>query len=891
MTFNQNAMKRLFKLFVPFALSVLAVDSCQTTEIENPEPEAVEYVFALGNADDTKALISDCVVWESGDRIGTFAAASNNSYSNVTPSDGVKPAVFSIYANGGLSIGDMIYCYYPYRNSAGNDKSAVTMSISTTQNEKDAMPMVSVPYQVTEASDNNQTAYAGLIQFVNLGSVIELNIYSETYGDEKILSAEFQADQAIAGSFTYDLTSVDYDDKSTLQISGYSEKSVIYTPASPLEIGDTKETATKVNLVVAPGTYTGKVIVTTDAAIYTFPITNAKEFSRSTVKPLGVRLREDVRKTYDSVTFDFSSSSSLQAFGLTLPTKEEYTTFPDAGLTSGNVTLKADFENAGTETRFHFFEEAYELRSYNGSNLTLSVSGDNIITGIAFTGSDIKDASVTPAMGSFASKVWSGIANPLSLEFSATVKISTITVFYKEGEPKTPQNLAFSSSECAAVMDEDFEEPELTGAMTDVTYSSSNEEVATVGADGSVTLVGAGTTIITAKAAEDGTYAPGKASYTLIVDLPASSKINTIPWTESFEGDLSKYTITPAENTRIMSENLAGGTGKELLLAKDESMTALLSAADYVGDLTLSFLSNHPDYCNVSSETDGVTITKDSDDNYFISLSKVLSSFEVTIANTSGSNMRIDDITVVEGKWQVQSLAFSSSSFSFALNSDDYKNFSAPELTGAETTVTYSSDNESVATVDAETGAVTLKGGLGTATITATAAAENGYKAAIASYKIEVTEELAANMKSVTLTVASKTSVNVTGTLPSGATAAYTQTYSKKCQMTGGNSVTYTLTGFEGCTIKKVILSMKSNQSAGAGSLALTAGDETIASIADTPFDSGWYGSWSTEYVDIDLKLTNDSYLIKEEENVVLNILASANSLYCQSVTIQYEQN
>ncbi|MCM1163618.1 MAG: Ig-like domain-containing protein [Muribaculaceae bacterium] len=64
--------------------------------------------------------------------------------------------------------------------------------------------------------------------------------------------------------------------------------------------------------------------------------------------------------------------------------------------------------------------------------------------------------------------------------------------------------------------------------------------------------------------------------------------------------------------------------------------------------------------------------------------------------------------------------------------------FTAPTLTkDTNAAVTYSSDKETVATVDATTGEVTIKG-LGTAKITASAEANTEYKAGTASYTITV---------------------------------------------------------------------------------------------------------------------------------------------------------
>lgn len=83
-----------------------------------------------------------------------------------------------------------------------------------------------------------------------------------------------------------------------------------------------------------------------------------------------------------------------------------------------------------------------------------------------------------------------------------------------------------------------------------------------------------------------------------------------------------------------------------------------------------------------------------------------------------------------------QILGFSSLSCVVDLNVED---FEEPTLSGAMTTVGYSSSNASVATVDAESGEVTLKA-VGETTITATAAENDKYLASSASYVLTVTD-------------------------------------------------------------------------------------------------------------------------------------------------------
>ncbi len=154
------------------------------------------------------------------------------------------------------------------------------------------------------------------------------------------------------------------------------------------------------------------------------------------------------------------------------------------------------------------------------------------------------------------------------------------------------------------------------------------------------------------------------------------------------------------------------------------------------------------------------------------------------------------------------------------------------------------------------------------------------------------TTKVNAAASSVTYTVTSKTEVSTSGTAPQGSSATYSQTYTTTAgQATSGNSMTLSLTGWTGYKITGITLSMKSNTSKGAGSLSVTAGTTTLASISTSAFNtSNWYGSWSTSYVDVVPTMTNSSYSIKTGENVVFAISATQNSLYLQNITIEYEK-
>ena len=178
----------------------------------------------------------------------------------------------------------------------------------------------------------------------------------------------------------------------------------------------------------------------------------------------------------------------------------------------------------------------------------------------------------------------------------------------------------------------------------------------------------------------------------------------------------------------------------------------------------------------------------------------------------------------------------------------------------------------------------------GTTTVTVTYAEGNVTKTVTYEITVNSAQSGGGETKTytVTYTVTAKNTLTVSGTSPSGSSATLAETYSTSMQMTSGNSQTYTLSGYDGCTIKGITMSMKSNSKGGAGTLSVTTGSKTIASIGNSAFNtSNWYGSWSTSYVNVSPQVTPQ--VVGSGEKIVVKISATANSLYCQSITITYE--
>ena len=94
----------------------------------------------------------------------------------------------------------------------------------------------------------------------------------------------------------------------------------------------------------------------------------------------------------------------------------------------------------------------------------------------------------------------------------------------------------------------------------------------------------------------------------------------------------------------------------------------------------------------------------------------------------------------VDGRLKPQSIQFSETSFMYDISGLDLPVVNVqgvPQLSAAMTPVHYTSDNTAVATVDPSSGALTINGE-GTARITATAEADDTYRAASASYRLTV---------------------------------------------------------------------------------------------------------------------------------------------------------
>ena len=203
-------------------------------------------------------------------------------------------------------------------------------------------------------------------------------------------------------------------------------------------------------------------------------------------------------------------------------TNQGYTNGQEVTSVSENP-IDVEFNKGSNSNAPKYYTTGTAVRVYGGNYFI--VSSDKTIVKVALTfGSDDGSNAITTDVPTYSNSTWTGNANSVKFSIGGTSgnrRIQKITVTYQKAVGEVilaSRNLKFSSSEVSATMGQAFTAPTLSGVTSDVTYISSNTDVATVNAKtGEVALVAAGTTIITASAPATAEYEAGDATYTLTV--------------------------------------------------------------------------------------------------------------------------------------------------------------------------------------------------------------------------------------------------------------------------------------------------------------------------------------------------------------------------------------
>lgn len=520
---------------------------------------------------------------------------------------------------------------------------------------------------------------------------------------------------------------------------------------------------------------------------------------------------------YASATYSGDASYKTQMTGSNIAgTSSTATVF-----NSGDISLWIEKINSntsqinGNQVRW-YTNDILHLVPNNGATITKVVI--NMVSG---NGSEPESKL---GSGSYDNLVytWTGsTTDELTLEAKSQIRFTDLTVTYIEAETGglKKANLSFPETEYSARMGEEFTAPTLSNPFTvPVTYSSSDDSVATVDTNtGEVSLVGAGTTTITATFSGNDTYAEDSASYKLEVKPAMSSDfivdvITAESFGEGFDG-YGDYTYTSptteityklyamkggsaSAGYNIQINNNSGRNGGMVVTANPDGYEVVSVAVEQTSAAQIDVYAN----------TDVYTGTAQLYSNPIVG--DLVGSIETTSGElddftndvytgwglrTSSGARYITKITVTyaiaEGVAKNPPLSFTYKGETVTepvpvdWNATEFPTLVLPE---GITSVTYYSSDTSIAQIDASTGEITLQGVKGETTITATTDLVEGlWKAGSISYTLVVLDP---NSKTATFDFTTKDPYGMTTTSNSG-------TYYNDEISFSENKVTMTVTG------------------------------------------------------------------------------------------------
>lgn len=799
-------MKKL--LYLSLLASALLAAGCAKEAAPSYQGDGSKKITVMANTEipvSSKATVSDegVISWSEGDQIGVWDEGQSKQLQFSYVKGSSKSFEGSVAESSNLT-----FAVAPYNegNYFVTGNTTVTATVVLPNSYSDYIPGTETTSGTTNApmlakgktlEGDNYT-----FDFKHTAALVKV-----TYENVPVGTASFElyADQVIAGTYDLDFDlSKDEEEPILKNASGTTSKAVTFY---------LKEAVTELNqtlsfyVPVPAGQYTyfrtilydaGANMISGTGRQLTLP-SNEQTFTRAEMLILPtIKLAEAKAGSKYSWTLasnDISSSGTQVSKGTPeLSWTPEYSDGSignlnkDKGLQVGTSSKPCTSLSLTTSGYTDYIENVivnFSTANDGTAKVSVKVGGKDLYYGSA------TQADGTTSATSYAFKASELLSGDVVITFTNTAKAFYIKSIEINGDPRTAQPLSFSSSSVTAVLGETFTEPELSGAQTTVTYSSSNTDVATVDAStGKVSLIGVGTTTITATAEATEDYQESSASYTLsvpytnIAAMKAAMSATSGTYAVKLDNAIVTYVYSASTKSVAYIEDASAG-----IKIYGTTASSLTEGTTYSGILTCEAKIYSGTYEITTFSADGLTAGTGTVSATEFTISDLESAFDenegrrvkvkgLTVASVNNKTVNIDgseivlysndatfvsslsagDVVTVEGYPTIYSSTkeikfYTNSDITVtggagvisitgqpaSVNVDSEVQFSVSINSGAAISVSSSDESKATVSYDSSTGKATLKGvGEGTATITVSAPAINDFTAASKSFDVTI---------------------------------------------------------------------------------------------------------------------------------------------------------
>ena len=535
-------MKKTIKSFIAIAAAIAALVSCAkevSTPVEENEGKLIKLTLVASNPEAQPVTRTEMngtkPYWSVGDAIGV----SNGTSTNYEFTTSITAASATASFTGETEVSETLYAYYPYQDNGVSTKNNTTGALfdlpaeqnpTATSFDGAADVMVAKSFTVSEATTTVED-----LEFARLGAIVKIVLKDNgsIMSNQHPSSVSMTAASPLAGRFVIDMQN---QCLSSIYYNASNIATATYTAETKYLINNTNGAY----LIVYPQTLASGTTLTIAAATEDYSISKTITLAKDIVLLPGKVNTLNINLTADNI----SSNESLTPYALY-----------SGDLTEGDYVIVYD----GAAMKASIASNRFEYTGVTISDNTIYDPSEDIVWHIAPSGdywmiynsdkdkfaastgaankaqllaSGTDDMSLWSASGTStfefvnkkntANKVNANLRRNGTYGFACYASgTGGALSLYKLSDTRLDSEMSWSSNSAAATITSTgitFTAPTLNlGYASNVTYSSSNESVATIESNGDVTIVGEGTTIISAAFAGNTTYKPATVSYTLTV--------------------------------------------------------------------------------------------------------------------------------------------------------------------------------------------------------------------------------------------------------------------------------------------------------------------------------------------------------------------------------------